>query len=108
MGQLKSKVGGIDQIVGIKTRAQVIKNRMGPPLRSVDFDIYFDRGILVFLLSLLLHNFIMAKDFDALLDERPEVREQMYKQICDAYILGYKEAESNANIDSTEFDDGIE
>ena len=45
MGKLKSKVGGVDQVVGIKTRAQVIKNRMGPPLRSVDYDIYFDRGI---------------------------------------------------------------
>ena len=45
MGQLKSKVGGIDQVVGIKTRVSVIKNRMGPPLRVVDFNIYFDRGI---------------------------------------------------------------
>ena len=45
MGQLKSKIGGVDQVVGIKTRAQVIMNRMGPPLRSVDYDIYFDRGI---------------------------------------------------------------
>lgn len=32
-------------VVGIKTRCTVIKNRMGPPLRSVDFDIFFDRGI---------------------------------------------------------------
>ena len=32
-------------VIGIKTKATVIKNRMGPPMRSVDFDIYFDRGI---------------------------------------------------------------
>ena len=45
MGKLNSKVGGVEQTVGIKTRVQVIKNRMGPPLRAVDFEIYFDRGI---------------------------------------------------------------
>ena len=28
-----------------------------------------------------------AKDFQKLLEDRPEVKEQMYKQICDAYIL---------------------
>lgn len=32
-------------VVGIKTKCTVIKNRMGPPLRSVEFDIFFDRGI---------------------------------------------------------------
>lgn len=33
------------QTVGIRTKCTVIKNRMGPPMRSVEFDIYFDRGI---------------------------------------------------------------
>jgi recombination protein RecA len=31
--------------IGIKTTCTIIKNRMGPPMRSVEFDIYFDRGI---------------------------------------------------------------
>jgi RecA/RadA recombinase len=31
-----------EAVVGITTRAQVVKNRMGPPLRTVDYDIYFD------------------------------------------------------------------
>jgi recombination protein RecA len=34
-----------DQPVGIKTKAVVIKNRMGPPLRGCEFNIFFDRGI---------------------------------------------------------------
>jgi len=131
MGKLNSKVGGVDQAVGIKTRVQVIKNRMGPPLRAVDFDIYFDRGIDRYgswLNTMKTYKLVkqggawytwvdeetgeevkfQAKDFSTLLEERPQVKESMYKQICDAYILGYQEAESNANIDSTEFDDSID
>lgn len=45
LGQIKMKVNGIDQVVGIKTRAIVQKNRLGPPLKSVDYDIYFESGI---------------------------------------------------------------
>mgnify|MGYP000927276507 FL=1 len=37
--------GGNDEIVGIKTRAKVIKNRLGPPLRSVEYNIFFNSGI---------------------------------------------------------------
>ena len=39
------KVNGNDKVVGMKVRCQVVKNRMGPPLRMKDFEIYFDRGI---------------------------------------------------------------
>lgn len=42
IGQLKN---ADKQALGIKTKCKVIKNRMGPPMRSVEFDIFFDRGI---------------------------------------------------------------
>lgn len=45
LGQIKVKMKSGDEIVGIKTRAQVVKNRLGPPLRTVDYDIYFNSGI---------------------------------------------------------------
>lgn len=45
IGQIKLKTKSVDEIVGIKTRVQVIKNRLGPPLKSVDYDIYFNSGI---------------------------------------------------------------
>jgi recombination protein RecA len=131
MGKLNSKVGGVEQTVGIKTRVQVIKNRMGPPLRSVDFEIYFDRGIDRYgswLNTMKTYKLIQisgawytwvdestgeeikfqAKNFTKILEERPEVKEQMYKQICDAYILGYKEASEAANTDTTKLDEGHE
>ena len=42
MGQIKDTK---KNTIGIKIRAQVIKNRLGPPLRSADFQLYFDKGI---------------------------------------------------------------
>jgi len=45
LGQIKMKLNGVEQVIGIKTRAIVQKNRLGPPLKSVDYDIYFESGI---------------------------------------------------------------
>jgi|TARA_R110000868_G_C10963230_1_gene768756 recombination protein RecA len=131
MGQLKSKVGGIDQVVGIKTRAQVIKNRMGPPLRSIDYDIYFDSGIDNYGSWLeMMKNYklvtqsgawytyidkqtgeeikFQAKNFEEILLERPVMKDNIYKDICETYIMSYKESSASANIDNvelTDFDD---
>ena len=128
MGQLKSKVGGVDQVVGIKTRAQVIKNRMGPPLRSVDYDIYFDSGIdnygswLQMMKQYKLvgqsgawYTYVdtetgeeikfQAKNFEDLLVEQPELKESIYNQICDAYIMSYKQSSAESNIDNIEVAD---
>lgn len=113
MGQIKSKVGGNDRIVGMKVRAQVVKNRMGPPLRAADFDIFFDRGIDNYgsWLSVMKDNKIVkqggawyeytdtdtgeiikfqSKDFIPLMTQREDVREQIYKKICECTILQYK------------------
>ena len=38
-------MNGVETVVGMKTRVVVTKNRMGPPHKSVNFDVYFDSGI---------------------------------------------------------------
>jgi recombination protein RecA len=109
MGQIKAG----DRIIGIKVRAQVIKNRLGPPLRSADFDIYFDSGIDNYggWLKVMKDNKLVkqggawyeyldtdsgevikfqSKDFIPLMSERDDVREQIYKKICESTILQYK------------------
>ena len=128
MGQIKLKVGGVDQVVGIKTRAQVIKNRMWPPLRAVDFEIYFDRGIdnygswLQMMKTYKLVSIagawytyvdketgeelkFQAKNFEGLLEDRPELKESLYKEICTSYIMSYKKTSEEANIDNIEITD---
>ena len=113
MGSIKQKENGNDRIVGIKVRCQVVKNRMGPPLRSADFDIFFDRGIDnygAWLAQMKEHGLVkqsgawyeytdtdtgevikyQSKDFPKLLQDNDSIREQIYTGICEATILQYK------------------
>lgn len=113
VGQIKTKIGGQDKVVGISVRAQVVKNRLGPPLRSADFEIYFDRGIDNYgsWLTVLKENKLVkqggawyeyvdtdtgevvkfqSKDFIVMMQEKPELRDQIYKKICETTILQYK------------------
>jgi recombination protein RecA len=119
-----------EAVVGITTRAQVVKNRMGPPLRTVDYDIYFDSGIDDFgswLTMMKNYNLVtqagawytytntetgevvkfQSKDFKSKLIDDPEMKAQVYKTICEKYILNYR-AGDDFGIDDieieTEFD----
>lgn len=125
MGQIKMKVNGKDKTVGMKVRCQVVKNRMGPPLRAADFEIFFDRGIDNYgsWLSVMKENKLVkqagawyayvdtetgeefkfqSKDFIPLMDENEELREQIYKKICEETILQYKG--DTLDIDNMEID----
>jgi len=125
MGQIKMKVNGKDKTVGMKVRCQVVKNRMGPPLRAADFEIYFDRGIDNYgsWLSVMKENKLVkqagawyayvdtetgeefkfqSKDFIPLMGENTELREQIYKKICEETILQYKS--DTLDIDAMEID----
>ncbi len=125
MGQLKAG----DRIVGIKVRCQVIKNRMGPPLRHADFDIFFDRGIDNYgsWLGVMKDNKLVkqagawyayidtetgeevkfqSKDFIEMMETRDDLREQIYKKICEETILQYKS--DTLDIDNMEITEGGE
>jgi len=116
VGQIKVSREGRDEILGIKTRAQVIKNRMGPPLRMVDYDIYFESGIDDYGSWLeMLKNFnlvtqagawytytntetgeiikFQSKDFESKIMDNAELKEHIYKELCSKYILKYKAGE---------------
>lgn len=132
MGRIKQKVNGQDKIIGMKVRCQVIKNRMGPPLRSADFEMYFDRGIDDYgsWLKVAKDNKILkggaggwytyepidqetgevgekikirSTEFAEMMEEQPELREELYKRICEETILQYKS--NTRDYDSMEVDE---
>lgn len=45
LAKIKATVNQINSVIGIKTQAEIVKNRIGPPFRKAIFEVYFDRGI---------------------------------------------------------------
>jgi len=123
MGQIKDTG---KNVLGMKCRAQIIKNRLGPPLRHADYDMYFDRGIDnygAWLTVLKEHKLVktggawytlvdqngeehkfLSKDWEDLITQNDELREYVYQIICDKVILQYKE---KLGIDDVEFTDEV-
>ena len=115
VGQIKAKLDGVDQVIGIKTRCHVIKNRLGPPLKSIDYDIYFESGIDNYGggLNVMKDYHLVAqtgawytylrkngsdvkfqsKDFEKKITEDDTLKQEIYEAICNAYILKYQPGE---------------
>ena len=113
-GQIKDKK---NNNIGMKMRAQVIKNRLGPPMRHADFELYFESGIDddgSWLKVMKEHKLVkqggawytmdnhqgkelkfQSKDWGEQLKDE-EFREYCYNLICDKVILKY---EKNFGID---------
>lgn len=118
-GQIKAKdQHGVEQIVGTKTNVQVVKNRMGPPHRKIDYEIYYDSGIDNYggwLNTMKQYNIVKqagayytlddldletgevynevkftSKTFAEKVLSHSEVKSRLYARICDAYIFKYQ------------------
>ncbi len=117
-GTLKKKdFGGVDVVIGNKTEAKVIKNRIGPPQRKASFEIFYDSGIDNYsgwVSVLKTYKFISqagaynkyklydddgneleevqfkTADLPELFTQRPEIHKAMYKNLCDIMIMKYQ------------------
>lgn len=108
-GKISDKDGNV---IGVKVKADVVKNRLGPPHRKAEFEIYFNRGIddnASWLKTMKEHDLIkqsgawytfvdettgeeikfQSKDFKAFLAEDLERKERIYQKICEALIMKY-------------------
>jgi recombination protein RecA len=103
-GKLKDSDGNI---VGVSVKADVVKNRLGPPHRKAEFNIYFNRGIDDYSswLDVLSDNGIVkksgawysykdekfqSKEFPTFLDADPARKEEFYNAICDLLVMKYQ------------------
>ena len=122
-GQIKDKK---NNTIGMKILAQVIKNRLGPPLRKAEFPLYFESGIDdegSWLQVLKEHNLakvggawytmkdhngeeikFQSKDWAEKLEDE-EFKDYCYQLICDKIILKYNKAE--IGIDDVEITDEV-
>jgi len=99
--------------IGIKIKAQVIKNRLGPPLRTAEFVLYFDRGISDYdswLTVMKEHKLVktsgawytfrdvdtdqdikfQSKEFHDMMEKNSQLKEKVYSLICEKTILKYQ------------------
>ena len=131
-GQIKDKK---NNTIGIKIKGQVIKNRLGPPMRTAEFPLYFDKGIDNYgsWLTVMKEHKIckvggswytlphidtetgevikeykfQSKDFEDLMNENSELKEFCYQQICEACILKYDSQELGID-DVTEIEETVD
>ena len=129
-GQIKD---GSKNTIGIKIKGQVIKNRLGPPMRTAEFPLYFDKGIADFdswltvmkehkickvggswytlpqidteTGELIKEHKFQSKDFEELMNSNKELRDYCYSRICEACILKYDSQE--LGIDDVEETDEV-
>ena len=113
MGQLKLH----GEVIGVAAKAKIAKNRVGPPLRECELNIYFDRGLDRFgswLACLKKYGLatvsggkkpmvtvkggieIPTKEWNETLKSNTELREKLYGMICDELIMKYKSADATA------------
>lgn len=132
IGQLTVQRNGIKSVIGIQTSAKVIKNRMGPPLKNVEYDIFFDSGIDDYgswLKTLKMFKLVetsgskytytvvdpetgevieqvsfKSNEFYEKVLSNPQYKEHVYKQICDILISEYK-INKEIGIDDIEIND---
>jgi recombination protein RecA len=113
MGNIQIGKDKDKRIIGVNVKATVLKNRMGPPMRSAEMQVYFDRGIDNYgsWLTVLKDNDVVktsgawytyvnettgeeikfqAKEFVGILNEDPELKDEIYRKICEVQILKYK------------------
>ena len=113
-------------VIGMTILAQVIKNRLGPPLRKAEFPLYFESGVDdegSWLQVLKEHKIakvggawytmedhngeeikFQSKDWATKLEDE-DFKEHCYKMICDKVILKYTKAD--LGIDDVEITDEV-
>jgi recombination protein RecA len=100
-------------VIGVKVKANVVKNRLGPPHRTAEFEIYFNRGIddTGAWLNLMKENKLVkqagawytyedpetgeetkfqSKEFAKFRDEDEDRKNLIYEEICDSLIMRYQ------------------
>jgi recombination protein RecA len=111
MGKITAMVNGVKTVVGMKTQVVVAKNRMGPPHKAINYNIYFDSGIdnvdgwvnvlkMYGIISGTAAKFTYTRKngdkvefkpatFQEIVLDNPDVKEEIYDVLCEKFIMKY-------------------
>lgn len=121
-GNITAKTNGKDQIIGVQTKAHIFKNRLGPPQRVCDYEVFFASGIddysswlgvmkdyglvtqsgawYAYINKLTGEELkFQAKQFKNMLTEDPELNNAIYEEICEKLIMKYQSSSSILELD---------
>ena len=116
LGAIKAKINGIEEVVGAKVKAKLVKNRCGPPQRTAEYSVYFDSGIddySSWLEVMKDYNLVkqsgawyeytdkrtgeiikfQSKDFVEKIINQPELAEIVYNDIAEKVIMVYQKTD---------------
>ena len=116
IGAIKAKINGIEEVVGAKVKAKLVKNRCGPPQRTAEYSVYFDSGIddySSWLEVMKDYNLVkqsgawyeytdkrtgeiikfQSKDFVEKIINQPELAEIVYNDIAEKVIMVYQKTD---------------
>jgi len=119
LGMIKKSDG---TVIGAKTKLKIKKNRLGPPSREVEYDIYFDSGIdsaPSWIDELVKYKLVKKRGsyYDYVdtetgeevvftsaniltkLAEDPRLKKQVYEKLCEEYIMKYDPANPDEGIE---------
>jgi recombination protein RecA len=105
-----------EEVIGVSCKAEVKKTRFGPGHRNATFDIYYDSGIADYAgwLDVMKKKELItqggayytykrpngetmkfsSKEFVSLLQQNKEIRDEIYSNLCNEWIMKYKEPNS--------------
>jgi recombination protein RecA len=103
---------GDKEVIGTNCRATVRKNRLGPPFKSAEFEVYFDSGIADYaswidvakkkaIITGPSNNMVYdgqkfnTAEMVKVLNTNAEFKDGLYKKICEAVIMQYKSPNSD-------------
>ena len=116
VGAIKGKINGVEEIIGSRVKAKLVKNRCGPPQRSAEYQVFFDSGIddygswleVMKDYSLVKQSGawyewtdqttgeiikFQSKDFVSKIISNPEYKESIYDSISEKVIMQYQKTD---------------
>ena len=116
IGAIKGKINGVEEIIGSRVKAKLIKNRCGPPQRSAEYQVFFNSGIddynswleVMKDYSLVKQSGawyewtdtstgeiikFQSKDFVSKIISNPEYKESIYDSLSDKVIMQYQKTD---------------